>query len=304
MSAKPTVPALGAPTAAGKSTVALALAERMGLEIVTADAMQVYRDMDIGTAKPSPQDRARVPHHLIDLIDPDTEFSVADWVRRAEAAIADTLARGRTPWIVGGTGFYLRALARGLPTVPAADADVQRDLWDAFEEHGLEPLLDELREHAPRDAQRAQKNPRRVVRALEILHRTGRPPSTFPFTEPAYDVKLAVLLPDMDALRPRIEARTERMFEAGLVAEVRALLERFPDASTARQAIGYKEVAAHLRGEATVAEAKTAVALATVQYAKRQRTWFRKQPADLRIGALATDAKDELAGWLRQILEN
>ena len=302
MSRQPTVPALGAPTASGKSAVALELAERLGLEIVSADAMQVYRHMDVGTAKPTPAERARVPHHGIDLVDPDASFSVADWVHHAEEAIGDVLERGRHPFVVGGTGFYLQALARGLPTVPEADPAVQEGIWQELDDDGLEPLLAELRAAAPEDAARAQKNPRRVVRAVEILRRTGEPPSSFPFTEPAYRVEQAVLLPAMDALRPRIEARTARMFAAGLVEEVRELLARFPNATTALQAIGYKEVAEHLRGEATLAEAEAAVTLATGQYAKRQRTWFRKRSASFRRPVLASEARDGLAAWLERTL--
>lgn len=298
MSDKPLVPALGAPTAAGKSAVALDLAERLDLEIVSADAMQIYRGMDIGTAKPTVAERARVPHHVIDVVDPGAEFSVANWVPLAEAAIADVRGRGKTPFVVGGTGFYLRALSRGLPTVPAADAAVQEEIWAEHRTGGLEPLLRELREASPADANRAQRNPRRVVRAVEILRRTGRPPVAFPFTEPAYSLSKVVLVPDMDALAPRIEARTERMFAAGLVEEVQRLLPSHPDATTAMQAIGYKEVVEHLRGDATLAEAKAAVTLATTQYAKRQRTWFRKEPGATRFDALAPDVADALATWL------
>jgi ribosome-associated translation inhibitor RaiA len=154
-------------------------------------------------------------------------------------------------------------------------------------------------QRSPEDAERAQKNPRRVVRALEILRRTGKPPSSFGYTEPAYAVDEVVLIPDMDDLRPRIEARTERMFAAGIVAEVRALLDRYPEQPTAMQAIGYKEVVEHLRRRATLAEAKAAVTLATTQYAKRQRTWFRKEKDARRFEALAATVSNQLSEWLR-----
>lgn len=299
MSRKPIVPALGAPTATGKSAVALSLAREYDLEIVSADAMQVYRDMDIGTAKPTAEERAQVPHHVIDVVDPAESFSVADWVRHAEDAIADILARGKRPFVVGGTGFYLRALARGLPTVPRADPAAQEPLWEIYRAEGLAPLQRELEAASPEDAERAQRNPRRVVRALEIIRRTGKPPSSFGYTEPAYAVDEVVLIPDTSELRPRIEARTARMFAAGLVEEVRMLLEQYPDQPTAMQAIGYKEVVEHLRGRATLAEAKAAVTLATAQYAKRQRTWFRKERDAKRLEALAPAVYDELAAWLR-----
>ena len=160
---------LGAPTATGKTQVALALAAELGLEIVSADAMQVYRGMDVGTAKPSPADRARVPHHLIDVVTPDQPFSVAAFVTRAETAIAEVLARGKLPWVVGGSGYYLRSLAAGLPTLPAADPELQAPLWARLEREGLESLVGELDAASSEDAARAQRNPRRVIRALEVL---------------------------------------------------------------------------------------------------------------------------------------
>ena len=298
MSDAPPIPVLGAPTAAGKSIVALDLARRFGLEIVSADAMQVYRGMDIGTAKPSPEERARVPHHLVDVVDPGERFSVADWARRAEEAIGSILERDRLPFVVGGTGFYIRALSRGLPTVPPADADAQEPLWERFRAEGIAPLERELRHAAPADAARAQRNPRRVIRALEVLQRTGAPPSEFPYTKPRFRFEKLVLIPGMDVLLPRIEARTRGMFAAGLVDEVRDLLETSPELGTAMQAIGYKEVVGHLRGEATLAEARAAVTLATAQYAKRQRTWFRKEPDAAQRAALATELRDELNAWL------
>jgi tRNA dimethylallyltransferase len=297
----PTVPLLGAPTASGKSAAALELAERFPLEIVTADAMQVYLGMDIGTAKPDAEERARVPHHLLDLVTPAEPFSVADWVEHAEQAIDEVLARGRVPLVVGGTGFYLRALARGLPTVPRADALVQEGLWRELAERGLTELEAELAEFSPADAERAQRNPRRVVRALEVVRRTGRPPSDFPPRPPRFTCSLAVLEPPLDALRPRIEARCEQMFAAGLVAEVERLLERYPTQLTAMQAIGYKEVAEALASGTGMDEARSKVLSATVRYARRQLTWFRRQPADLRLPLLADAALPRLAEWLEPI---
>jgi tRNA dimethylallyltransferase len=297
----PTIPLLGAPTASGKSSAALELAERFPLEIVTADAMQVYRGMDIGTAKPDARERARVPHHLLDLVSPAEPFSVADWVEQAERVIDDVLGRGRVPLAVGGTGFYLRALAGGLPTVPRADAGVQEGLWRELAERGLAELEAELAGVSPADAERAQRNPRRIVRALEIVRRTGRPPSDYPRRPPRFACSLAVLEPPLDALRPRIEARCEQMFAAGLVAEVERLLERYPTQLTAMQAIGYKEVAEALTAGTGVDGAREAVLSATLRYARRQLTWFRRQPADLRLPQLAEAALPRLAEWLEPI---
>ncbi len=292
------IPMLGAPTASGKSSIALQLAREFPLEIVTADAMQVYRGMDIGTAKPTAEERAMVPHHLIDLVTPAEDFSVAQWVRAAEAVIGEIRARGAIPLVTGGTGFYLRALSQGLPLVPPADPSVQAVIEAELAESGLELLRAELRAAAPVDAERAGQNPRRVVRALEILRRTGRPPSDFGRSQPAWEYDKLVLLPNPAELAPRIAERASSMFRLGLLQEVRSLLSAWPGAGTALQAIGYKEVAAHLRGEVTLAEAQEAVRLATQQYAKRQLTWFRREPEARQLPGLAAANYDHLRKWL------
>lgn len=292
------VPVLAAPTAAGKTAAALQLGTRLPLEVVSADAMMVYRGLDIGTAKPTVSEQARLPHHLIDVVDPDERFSVADFVKLAEAAIQDVWRRGKLPVVVGGTGFYIRALSEGLPTVPEASQEVQAALWARLEREGLDALLRELAAFSPEDAVRSSRNPRRVVRALEIIERTGRAPVSFPLTRPAFQYDKVILLPPTSALQPRIALRTEIMFNRGLVEEVAALQRRFPAQTTARQAIGYKEVLAFLEGETTLDEAKRAVTLATTQYAKRQRTWFRKEKGATVYEALATDVVDVLERWL------
>lgn len=287
---------LGAPTASGKSSVALRLAETFGFEIVSADAMQVYRGLDIGTAKASREERRRVPHHLIDVAEPDERFSVAAWLRAAEAAVLDAHARGARTLVVGGTGFYLEALAQGLPSTPAADPAVQAPLWARFEAEGLEPLLRELREAAPLDAERAQRNPRRVVRALEILGRSGRPPSSFPRTPPRVRVDRTWLLPSLAQLEPRIEARARAMMRQGLVEEAAALDPA--RLATASQAIGYAEAVAVARGERDPEEALGAIVLATRRYARRQRTWFRRHAAERRLHGTAEEAEPALRAWL------
>ena len=295
---RPTALLLGAPTASGKSAVALRLAERRGLEIVVADAMQVYRGLDVGTAKPSAAERARVPHHGLDLVGPSDAFSVADWVAHAEAAIHDAAGRGVTCLVVGGTGFYLEALAEGLPTVPAADPDVQAPLWARVEAEGIGPLLAELRSVAPEDAERAQRNPRRVVRALEVWTRTGRPPSAFPRQASRVAVDRTWLRPPLEALEPRIEARARRMLAGGWPEEAAALE---PAAlATAAQAIGYREAAALARGERSEAEVLEAVVRATRRYARRQRTWFKRHLAERTFEALAGDVEGALEAWVAE----
>jgi tRNA dimethylallyltransferase len=294
------IPVLAGPTASGKTALALELAKHFPLEVISADAMMVYTGMDIGTAKPTLAERTAVPHHVLGVVNPDEAFNVADYVRLAERAIHEVLKRSKVPLVVGGTGFYIRALTDGLPTTPEVDESVQAELYQRLEQEGLENLLGELESFSPSDAKRTERNPRRVVRALEIIQRTGKAPSTFPMTIPAFSYDKAILLPSLEQLRPRIEARTEKMFAAGLVAEVIALFRRYPDLPTAKQAIGYKEVVAYLAGQITLSEAKAAVTLATTQYAKRQRTWFRKESGRV-LEHLAQNATDELVNWLMEI---
>lgn len=294
------IPVLAAPTASGKSSVALELAQLFPIEIVSADAMLVYKHLDIGTAKPTAQEQQRVPHHMLDVVMPDEAFSVGDYVRQAEAVMADIVARGKLPFVVGGTGFYVRALAEGLPTVPTADFAIQQPFWDRFEQEGLEPLHEELKHFSPQDAERSQKNPRRVVRALEIIKRTGRAPVSFENTKPAFSYDKVVLLPSLDILKPRIEQRTHDMLESGWVNEVRHLLTTYPSLATAKQALGYDTIATYLKGDLSLEESKDLIIHATTKFAKRQRTWFRKEPEAKTLALLAKDAKDELSEWLEE----
>jgi tRNA dimethylallyltransferase len=297
----PTVPVLLAPTAAGKTGAALRLAERpegRGLEVVSADAMQVYRGLDVASAKPTAAERARVPHHAIDLVDVGRDFSVAAWVAAAEAAIDDVLARGGRPLVVGGTGFYVDALAEGLPTTPPVDPALRAALEAALAERGLDALVAELRAAAPADAARAQRNPRRVVRALEVLRATGRPPSAFPRRTPRFALRAFVALPTPAQLEARVQDRVAAMVAAGLVDEVARLMATAPPDATVWQAIGPKELAPALRGERPLTEALADVAAATLRYAKRQRTWFARRPAVAERHAEVLEALDaELRAW-------
>lgn len=264
------------PTAVGKSAVALALARRLDAEIVSADSMQVYRGMDIGTAKPSAAERAAVRHHLIDVVEVSECFDVARYVELARAAIADIQRRGKTPLIVGGTGLYLRALTEGLSELPDSDPALRAEL----EAMGRERVLEELRRADPEAAARiGPHNFRRLVRALEICRLTGRKGSDL---RRAWDRERSPLMRGLERdradLYARCDARVEAMFRAGLVAEVCSLLPRgLGDNTTARQALGYKEVIAHLRGQATLADTIRLVKTRTRQFAKRQMTWFRHQ---------------------------
>lgn len=284
------IPILCGLTASGKTALSLELAQTFPLEIISADAMMVYRDMDIGTAKPTLTEREAIPHHLIDILPANTDFSVAAWVAAAETAIAAVLARGKIPLVVGGTGFYIRALSQGLPSTPSSDLATIQALEVELKNQGLDAMLAELEAASPTDAARMQRNPRRVLRALEILRGTGFAPSTFMPIAPKFLFYKVAFIPPPEILEPRIAARTRQMLEIGLLEETRALIPIFAKdgrRATSFQAIGYKQALDHLLG--TFDEAGTPVAisleeterrinLATRQYAKRQATWFKSEP--------------------------
>lgn len=282
---------IAGPTAVGKSRIALQLAERLGGEIISADSMQVYRGLDIGTAKPPAADRARVPHHLIDICDLTESFDAAQFARLAHRAVAGIQSRGHVPILCGGTGLYFKAFLEGLGEAPAADAKLRA----ALEATSLAKLLEELRERDPATLEKIdRKNPRRVIRAVEVIRLTGKPFSeqrgewnVLPASSPEgqkSDVPagcrnpILCLTRQSDDLRRRIDARVDEMFRRGLVEETRELLKRgLEQNKTAMQAIGYRQVVEHLRGERNLAETIELVKVRTRQFAKRQLTWFRAQ---------------------------
>jgi tRNA dimethylallyltransferase len=269
---------LAGPTAAGKSEIALHLAAQLGGEIISADSMQVYRGLDIGTAKPVPADRARVPHHLIDILDLTESFDAAQFARLAHRLVAEIQSRGHVPILCGGTGLYFRAFLEGLGEAPPADGKLRAEL----EALPLETLLAELRQRDPAAHERIdRKNRRRVVRAVEVIRLTGRP-----FSEQRADWnaghrspvtgRLYCLLRSPADLHARINLRVDNMFARGLVGETRELLRRgLAENQTAMQAIGYRQVVEHLRGERPLKETIELVKIRTRQFAKRQLTWFR-----------------------------
>jgi len=270
---------LAGPTAVGKSEIALALAEKIGGEIISVDSMQVYRGLDIGTAKPSPAERQRVPHHLIDVCDLTESFDAAQFVRLAQQAVAEIQARGRTPIFCGGTGLYFNAWLSGLGEAPSADPGLRAEL----EKLPYEALLAELRERDAATYEKIDKqNPRRVIRAVEVIRLTGKKFSeqkaewkTDSGKQPAE--KIFALARKSDDLHARINARVDEMFRRGLVEETRSLLQHgLEQNQTAMQAIGYRQVVEHLRGERGLPETIELVKTKTRQFAKRQLTWFRR----------------------------
>jgi len=271
------------PTAVGKSEVGLRLAEWLDGEIVSADSLQAYRGLDIGTAKPTPEERAEIRHHLIDILDPDEDFSAGEFARRAKVVIAEVEKRERLPIVVGGSGFYLRALLEGLNEIPTVRPAVREDLRRRLEKEGLEALREELLELDPTTAQRLLPgDTQRVLRALEVAISTGRPLSAWHSEAPTAGEGLAPvrvgLTLERGLLYDSIAHRVHRMIEAGWVGEVEQLLSRgVSPREPAFQAIGYRELAAHLAGDLSLEEAIEETIRATRRYAKRQLTWFRKE---------------------------
>jgi tRNA dimethylallyltransferase len=270
--------AIVAPTASGKSDVAMAVARETGAHIVAVDAMQVYRGMDIGTAKPSVADRAAVPHHCVDLVDPDARFSVADFKTHATVALDGVAAAGGDALLVAGTGLYLTAVIDDLQ-LPGEWPEIREQLQH---EPDVEVLFARLATLDPLAASRIEKsNRRRVERALEVCLGSGKPFSSFGPGTGAYppsDVRQVGIVWPRDTLSQRIERRVHAMVAAGLLDEVRGLVSRYSLSREARQALGYKELIEHLEGRLTLDEAVAQVVLHTRQFAVRQERWFRRDP--------------------------
>ena len=269
------------PTAAGKSEIALSLAQHLGGEIISVDSMQVYRGLDIGTAKPSVAEQQIAPHHLIDVVELTESFDAAQFVRLAQAAVAAIQSRGRVPILCGGTGLYFKAFLSGLGQAPGADPALRSQL----EAMPLASLLQELAQRDPSTYEKIDRqNPRRVIRALEVIRMTGKP-----YSQQRADWQLpsphARFLPfsvgltrSSGDLHRRIEARVDQMFAGGLVEETEALLRRgLAQNNTAKQALGYRQVIEYLQGVRSLPQTIELVKIRTRQFAKRQLTWFGRQ---------------------------
>ena len=270
------------PTAVGKSRTSLKLALRFGGEIINCDSMQVYRGFDIGTDKPPAGDRKAVPHHLLDAVDPEVQFTAADFAAGALDAIRDILARKKLPLVVGGTGLYIRALLEGLFPGPGRNPEIRRRLETEAAREGLDGLFRRLERIDPDYARKIRGRDRiRIIRALEVHEVSGKTMSEhFPATE-SFVKEFRTLKIGLDRNRKdlysRIEDRVDRMFEAGLTDEVERLIGRgVPEDVPPFRALGYKWVLKSLKGEIDIAEAKARTKLDTRHYAKRQMTWFRK----------------------------
>jgi len=282
-SSEPLLPAIVGPTASGKTALSLALAERFGGEVVNCDSVAAYRELEIGTAKPSAEERARVPHHLFDILAPDQPLTAGDYARRARAVLAEIRARGRLPIVAGGTGLYLRALLEGLFPGPPRSEELRARLRASAKQKGSAHLHRILQRLDPGAARAIHPNDTpKLIRAIEVclaakrkmtdLWRQGRDPLR------GFRILRLGLDPERNALYSRINERARRMFDAGLVEETRALLERYGDSAPPLSSLGYRQAAQLLRGEIDRKLAVWAAQQAHRNYAKRQMTWFRREP--------------------------
>ena len=270
------------PTASGKTALAVELAKFTGGEVVSCDSMQIYRRLDIGTAKPTPEEMQGIPHHMIDILEPDEDFSVGRYVEMATPIVEDILARGKTAIIAGGTGLYVDNLIKGGEFAPTPATGCREKLEERLQHEGLEALIEELRSIDPVALQKSQNNPRRIIRALEVWQETGE-------TITAHNQRTAALPPRFDPLwigvdyvnrqdlYDRIDLRVRLMVKDGLLDEIRQVLSSgIPEKATAMQAIGYKEFIDAMAGRATMEEAIAQVQQSSRRYAKRQLTWFKR----------------------------
>lgn len=297
------------PTASGKTALAVALAKELGGEVVSCDSMQVYRRMDIGTAKPTPEEMQGIPHHMIDVTEPDEDFSVSRYCEMASPIVDDILARGKTAIIAGGTGLYMDSLIRGNAFAPFPSTGVREKLEQQADAEGMEAMLSWLRSIDPEAAERLHLSDRkRIIRALEVYLETGetitghnrRTQAVVPKYAPIW---LGLDFAERSELYRRIDLRVDRMLEMGLLQEIQSLLDSGISAKcTAMQAIGYKEFVNALSGRGSIEYAAEEVRKSSRHYAKRQLTWFRRNGAIHWLPRSAGMGDGEIFAWARQVL--
>lgn len=292
---RPRLVVIAGPTAAGKTSLGIRLAQRFGGEIVSADSIQVYRYLDVGSAKPTAEERAAARHHMIDIRDPDEEFTAGDYVREARRCITDIVSGGWIPFIVGGTGLYIRLLLGGIADIPTADEEVRARLKKELERSGPEALFQRLETADPESAAAIGKeNVQRMIRALEVLELTGRPLSSFQrehgFEDRPYRSIFFCVCPEREELYRRIDMRVDSMADGGLMKEVMYLKSRgYGEELKPLQSLGYRHFREVLEGEIDRDEAIRLMKRDTRRYAKRQLTWFRSEPE-----ILWRDPRDEV----------
>ena len=302
---------IAGPTASGKTALAVALAKELSGEVVSCDSMQVYRRMDIGTAKPTQEEMQGIVHHMIDVAEPSEDFSVSRYCNMAAPIVDDILARGKTAIIAGGTGLYMDALIKGNTFAPYPSTGMREKLEAQADRNGMEAMLSLLCEIDPESAAKLHlKDRKRIIRALEVYYETGTTITEHnrqsQLQPPRYNpVWLALQDEQRQWLYDRIDARVEDMLARGLLDEIQSLLDSgVPEKATAMQAIGYKEFVDALAGRSTIAEATTQVQQASRNYAKRQLTWFRRNPAIHYLQRKENSTMQEILMQARQVLAN
>ena len=295
------------PTASGKTALAVELAKELNGEVVSCDSMYVYRRMNIGTAKPTPEEMDGIVHHMIDVAEPDEDFSVSRYCAMAAPIVDDIVARGKTAIITGGTGLYMDSLIRGNDFAPFPSTGVRERLETETDEIGFDAMMEKLRAIDPEAAERI-KDRKRMIRALEVYYETGETITAHNLRTQAIPPKYSPLwlgldFADREALYRRIDSRVDIMLQRGLLEEIRTLLsEGVPADATAMQAIGYKEFVSALDGRITVEEAADEVKRASRRYAKRQLTWFRRNKSVRWLIRTGTESQTEILSMARQLL--
>ncbi len=301
---KPKVIVICGPTASGKTALSIELAKKMDGEIVSADSMQIYKDMDIGSAKPTKEEMDGIKHYLLDFVSPEDRYSVADYKKDATLAINEIIQKGKTPIVVGGTGLYIDSLIYNIdyPEIEF-DEEYRKSLEKRAEEEGLQKLYEEAKqidEQAMKNI--SQNDQKRILRVLELYHQTGKTKTEQEIesrkNEVPYDYYVFALNMDREKLYDRINKRVDIMVEQGLIEEVESIIKKYSSYPTAMQALGYKEIKEYLNRDTTKEEAIETVKQETRRYAKRQLTWFRKNKQTIWLDAL--DKKEEN---IRKILE-
>ena len=298
------------PTASGKTTLAVELAKFTGGEVVSCDSMQIYRRLSIGTAKPTIEQMQEIPHHMIDICEPDEDFSVSRYVELATPIVEDILARGKTCIIAGGTGLYVDNLIKGGEFAPFPATGCREKLEARLQSEGLDALIEELREIDPAALEKSQNNPRRILRALEVWQETGetitahniRTQSIPPKFDPLW---IGIDFADRQELYDRIDLRVRLMVKDGLLDEIREVLSSgIPEKCTAMQAIGYKEFIDAMAGRSTIEEAIAQVQQSSRRYAKRQLTWFKRNEKIHWLRREPGQSAEEIFSAARQIAKN
>ena len=287
---KPKIIVICGPTASGKTALSIELAKKINGEIISSDSMQIYKDMDIGTAKPSKEEMQGIQHYLLDFVEPNQRYSVAEFKKDAEAAIEEILAKGKTPIIVGGTGLYVDSLIYGIEYQDIQlDEKYRQELEERVEKEGLDNLYEQAKEIDPQAIEKiSQNDKKRILRILEIYKATGKNKTEQEIESRKkgvkYDYKVFAINWDRETLYERINKRVDIMIEQGLIEEVEQLLQKYNQFPTAMQGLGYKEVVEYLQGQTSKEEMIGKIKMETRRYAKRQITWFKKNKQTIWIG--------------------